>query len=216
MPRPRGTWPTRWQYLLAHTASPNCRATSSPDTQVGRSVQTALLSPYLLVIGVPFEWYSLVCLCGPVSGLLIQPYLGAFSDHCTSSMGRRRPFIIGCAFFTVVGFLLMSNATFIGHTVHGGEEKPLRMVLYLVVPFSHLQPRWSPPCRIICQFGGSHGGHRGPLDPRLGAERSNRARACAYRRHRPSGAAEVGQLAHRGLVLPGERPGLRLLRGTMV
>ncbi|CAG8712747.1 8014_t:CDS:2, partial [Scutellospora calospora] len=40
------------------------------------------------------ELIALVWFAGPLSGFVIQPLVGAFSDKCTSRMGRRRPFII--------------------------------------------------------------------------------------------------------------------------
>ena len=92
--------------------------------KVDWAVQAALLTPYLLIIGVPYQYFSLVCLCGPVSGLLVQPYMGVFSDHCRSPLGRRRPFIIGSVLFMCLGFMLISNATYLGHLLpRGGSEK---------------------------------------------------------------------------------------------
>ncbi|EER14199.1 hypothetical protein Pmar_PMAR029264, partial [Perkinsus marinus ATCC 50983] len=37
---------------------------------------------------------------------LICPIAGRFSDECTSSLGRRRPFIIGCTISGIIGVLL--------------------------------------------------------------------------------------------------------------
>ncbi|KAI8882783.1 hypothetical protein K501DRAFT_97089 [Backusella circina FSU 941] len=37
---------------------------------------------------------ALVWLAGPLSGLLVQPLIGAYSDKCTSRFGKRRPFIV--------------------------------------------------------------------------------------------------------------------------
>jgi len=82
--------------------------------QVDWAVQAALLMPYLLVIGVPYKYYSVVCLCGPISGLIAQPYMGVVSDHCHSRFGRRRPFIFGSVLLIVLGFMLIGNATYLG------------------------------------------------------------------------------------------------------
>ncbi|CAG8448017.1 11914_t:CDS:2 [Cetraspora pellucida] len=53
----------------------------------------------LCMAGLQFAWLSpeliaLVWFAGPLSGFVIQPLVGAFSDKCTSKIGRRRPFII--------------------------------------------------------------------------------------------------------------------------
>ncbi|GAA5878440.1 hypothetical protein JCM8547_006582 [Rhodosporidiobolus lusitaniae] len=59
-------------------------------------------SPFLLSLGVSKSMMSVVFLAGPLSGLIVQPLVGHFSDACKSSLGRRRPFIIaGCALTSV-------------------------------------------------------------------------------------------------------------------
>lgn len=94
----------------------------SLGVQVDWAVQAALLMPYLLVIGVPYKYYTIVCLCGPISGLVVQPYMGVFSDHCHSRFGRRRPFIFAGVLLIVLGFMLMANATYLGAMVPGGAK----------------------------------------------------------------------------------------------
>lgn len=52
---------------------------------------------YMVSIGMSKTWISLVWLAGPLSGLVVQPVVGAYSDSCQSSYGRRRPFLaMGC------------------------------------------------------------------------------------------------------------------------
>lgn len=48
-------------------------------------------------------------LCGPITGLVVQPCVGVWSDKCTMRLGRRRPFILGgavliCVAVTIIGF----------------------------------------------------------------------------------------------------------------
>jgi len=95
----------------------------SLGVQVDWAVQAALLMPYLLVIGVPYKYYTIVCLCGPISGLIAQPYMGVFSDHCHSRFGRRRPFIFGSVLLIVLGFMLMGNATSLGELLSGPKAQ---------------------------------------------------------------------------------------------
>ncbi|CAB4423643.1 unnamed protein product [Rhizophagus irregularis] len=58
------------------------------------TVELAYGSPYLRSLGLTTELIALVWLAGPLSGLLIQPLVGAISDKSTYKLGRRRPFII--------------------------------------------------------------------------------------------------------------------------
>ncbi|KAI9187665.1 hypothetical protein H9P43_002056 [Blastocladiella emersonii ATCC 22665] len=62
--------------------------------QLTWAIELAYGTPYLLSLGMDKAWTSLVWLAGPVSGLLVQPVVGALSDRCTLPWGRRRPFIV--------------------------------------------------------------------------------------------------------------------------
>lgn len=50
---------------------------------------------------------SVVFLAGPLSGLIVQPLVGVLSDGCKSSLGRRRPFIIGGCVLTSLSVLML-------------------------------------------------------------------------------------------------------------
>jgi solute carrier family 45 protein 1/2/4 len=51
-------------------------------------------TPYLLQLGLTKSRTSLVWIAGPLSGLIMQPIVGVVSDGCTSTYGRRRPFMV--------------------------------------------------------------------------------------------------------------------------
>ncbi|KAG6001441.1 hypothetical protein E4U21_004330 [Claviceps maximensis] len=51
-------------------------------------------TPYLLNLGLTKSNTSLIWIAGPLSGLLVQPIIGVFSDGNTSKWGRRRPFMV--------------------------------------------------------------------------------------------------------------------------
>ncbi|KAI0567601.1 MFS transporter [Gracilaria domingensis] len=53
----------------------------------------------------------LVWIMGPLSGLIVAPIVGVLSDRCTSSFGRRRPFILGGALFCILGMNVFANAS---------------------------------------------------------------------------------------------------------
>mmetsp|Transcript_1551 Transcript_1551/g.3504 ORF Transcript_1551/g.3504 Transcript_1551/m.3504 type:complete len:507 (+) Transcript_1551:39-1559(+) len=83
--------------------------------QFGWALQLSLLTPYVQDLGIKHENASLIWLCGPIAGLLVQPIAGWYSDNCTSRFGRRRPFIVTGLVLVVVAMLLISNASDIGH-----------------------------------------------------------------------------------------------------
>ncbi|KAL0091186.1 major facilitator superfamily domain-containing protein [Phycomyces blakesleeanus] len=78
------------------------------------SVELAYGTPYLLSLDLSKELTALVWLAGPLSGLLVQPLVGAFSDKCTSRYGKRRPFIVAAGFLTCMSMLGVAYAREIG------------------------------------------------------------------------------------------------------
>uniref|UniRef100_A0A7N0TLU1 Uncharacterized protein n=1 Tax=Kalanchoe fedtschenkoi TaxID=63787 RepID=A0A7N0TLU1_KALFE len=83
--------------------------------QFGWALQLSLLTPYVQLLGIPHKWAAFIWLCGPISGLLVQPIAGYLSDHCTSRFGRRRPFIAGGASLVAVAVILIGFAADIGY-----------------------------------------------------------------------------------------------------
>ena len=53
---------------------------------------------------------ALVWIAGPLSGTLVQPYVGIKSDNCRVRWGRRKPFIIGGAAATILSMMLLAWA----------------------------------------------------------------------------------------------------------
>lgn len=66
--------------------------------------------PYLLSLGVSKSLLALVWIAGPLSGVLVQPYVGLKSDNSRLSWGRRRPFIIGGAAATILSLMILAWA----------------------------------------------------------------------------------------------------------
>uniref|UniRef100_A0A164UY31 Sucrose transporter n=1 Tax=Daucus carota subsp. sativus TaxID=79200 RepID=A0A164UY31_DAUCS len=83
--------------------------------QFGWALQLSLLTPYVQLLGIPHTWSAYIWLCGPVSGMLVQPIVGYYSDRCTAAFGRRRPFILGGALFVALAVVLIGFAADIGH-----------------------------------------------------------------------------------------------------
>ncbi|EPS58915.1 hypothetical protein M569_15897, partial [Genlisea aurea] len=83
--------------------------TVAAGVQFGWALQLSLLTPYVQTLGIGHAASSFIWLCGPITGLVVQPCVGIWSDKCTSKYGRRRPFIfIGavmiCFAVVVIGF----------------------------------------------------------------------------------------------------------------
>lgn len=51
---------------------------------------------------------AFVWIAGPLSGVLVQPYIGIKSDNCRMSWGKRRPFMLGGAVATALSFLALA------------------------------------------------------------------------------------------------------------
>ncbi|MGL5002281.1 MAG: MFS transporter, partial [Casimicrobium sp.] len=64
--------------------------------QFSFGLQQANMSPIYNYLGADEASLPLLWLAGPMTGLLVQPIIGALSDRTTSRLGRRTPyFLIG-------------------------------------------------------------------------------------------------------------------------
>jgi len=77
---------------------------------IGWSVETSNGSPYLLSLGLSKSMLALVWIAGPLSGVLVQPYVGLKSDNCRLRWGKRRPFVIGGAAATIISLMVLAWA----------------------------------------------------------------------------------------------------------
>ncbi|XP_032465621.1 solute carrier family 45 member 4 isoform X2 [Phocoena sinus] len=78
------------------------------------AMETALVTPILLQIGLPEQYYSLTWFLSPILGLVFTPLIGSASDRCTLSWGRRRPFILVLCVGVLFGVALFLNGSAIG------------------------------------------------------------------------------------------------------
>jgi solute carrier family 45 protein 1/2/4 len=51
---------------------------------------------------------ALVWIAGPLTGVLVQPYVGIKSDRCQIRWGRRRPFILGGGIATIISIMILA------------------------------------------------------------------------------------------------------------
>lgn len=73
--------------------------------QFGWGLQLANMSAIYTKLGADPEQIPILWLAGPVTGLLVQPIIGAMSDRTWNKLGRRRPYFL-------VGAILASTALF--------------------------------------------------------------------------------------------------------
>lgn len=112
-------------------------ASIAAGIQFGWALQLSLLTPYVQTLGVPHVWSSFIWLCGPISGLLVQPIVGYYSDRSTSRFGRRRPFILSGALAVAIAVFLIGYAADLGHSLGDDLSKKTRprAVTFFVIGF---------------------------------------------------------------------------------
>ena len=78
--------------------------------QFGFALQNANASSILLTFGADIHQLSWFWLVAPITGMIVQPIIGYFSDKTWNRLGRRRPYFLAGAIFTSTALILMPNA----------------------------------------------------------------------------------------------------------
>lgn len=78
--------------------------------QMGFALQNANASRILQTFGADVEHLSWFWLVAPITGMIVQPIVGHYSDHSWTRLGRRRPFFLSGAILASIGLILMPNA----------------------------------------------------------------------------------------------------------
>uniref|UniRef100_A0A803M559 Uncharacterized protein n=1 Tax=Chenopodium quinoa TaxID=63459 RepID=A0A803M559_CHEQI len=110
-------------------------ASIAAGVKFGWALQLSLLTPYVQLLGVTHTMSSLIWLCGPVSGIIVQPTVGYTSDRCTSKFGRRKPFITIGTTLICLAVLLIGFAADVGHSFGDNlqkKTKPRAVVLFVI------------------------------------------------------------------------------------
>ncbi|KAI9876745.1 MAG: hypothetical protein M1830_005827 [Pleopsidium flavum] len=76
--------------------------------QIAWSVELSNGSPYLLSLGMSKSMLAFVWIAGPLSGTLVQPYVGIRSDNCRISWGKRKPFMLAGGAATIVSLMVLA------------------------------------------------------------------------------------------------------------
>ncbi|KAK0521193.1 hypothetical protein OC835_006960 [Tilletia horrida] len=99
------------------------------------STEMVFASPYLLELGLSKASMAAVFVAGPLSGLLVQPIIGATSDRCTHRWGRRRPYLAVAVALCASSLLLLGYARSLSHTVllAGNSTSADKLTIFLAV-----------------------------------------------------------------------------------
>jgi solute carrier family 45, member 1/2/4 len=76
--------------------------------QIAWAVELSNGSPYLLSLGLSKSLMALVWIAGPLSGSLVQPYVGIRSDNCRISWGKRKPFMVSGTAATIFSLFVLA------------------------------------------------------------------------------------------------------------
>jgi len=79
--------------------------------QFGWSLQGANMTAIYEYLGATPASIPLLWLASSLSGVMVQPLVGHFSDHLRSRFGRRRPFMLGGTVLSVIALVFMPNST---------------------------------------------------------------------------------------------------------
>src|SRR5215510_3344163 len=78
--------------------------------QFGFALQNANVSRIFQSLGASLEQIPLLWIAAPLTGLLVQPIVGYFSDRTWSRLGRRRPYFLTGAILASVALVWMPHA----------------------------------------------------------------------------------------------------------
>jgi maltose/moltooligosaccharide transporter len=78
--------------------------------QIGFALQNANASRIFQSLGTPIDELGLMWLAAPLTGLLVQPLIGHYSDRTWNRFGRRRPYFFAGAILSTLALFCMPNS----------------------------------------------------------------------------------------------------------
>jgi maltose/moltooligosaccharide transporter len=81
--------------------------------QFGFALQNGNASRILQTFGADVEHLSLFWLAAPLTGMIVQPLIGHYSDRTWNRLGRRKPYFLVGALATALALVLLPNAAVI-------------------------------------------------------------------------------------------------------
>ncbi len=81
--------------------------------QIGFALQNANTSRIFETLGAKVEDIPILWIAAPLTGLIIQPIIGYFSDRTWTRLGRRRPFFLAGAILASIALVMMPNSPYL-------------------------------------------------------------------------------------------------------
>ena len=78
--------------------------------QIGFALQNANASRIFQSLGTPIDGLGLMWIAAPLTGLIVQPLVGHYSDRTWGRLGRRRPYFLAGALLSMLALFIMPNA----------------------------------------------------------------------------------------------------------
>jgi len=78
--------------------------------QIGFGLQNANTSRIFQTLGAEVDSLAILWIAAPLTGLIVQPIIGHYSDRTWGPLGRRRPYFLFGAIATTLALLFMPNA----------------------------------------------------------------------------------------------------------
>jgi len=78
--------------------------------QFGFALQNSNVSRIFQTLGAGMDDIPALWIAAPLTGLLVQPLVGYFSDRTWNALGRRRPYFLGGAILATLALLAMPNS----------------------------------------------------------------------------------------------------------
>lgn len=83
--------------------------------QFGFALQNANASRILQTFGADVEHLSWFWIAAPLTGMIVQPIIGHYSDKTWTKLGRRRPYFLFGAIFASLALIFMPNSEMLAH-----------------------------------------------------------------------------------------------------
>lgn len=78
--------------------------------QFGFALQNANVSRIFETLGASVDDIPILWIAAPLTGLIVQPIIGYFSDRTWTRLGRRRPYFLVGAIFASIALIIMPNS----------------------------------------------------------------------------------------------------------
>ncbi|MBQ9149743.1 MFS transporter [bacterium] len=101
--------------------------------QFAWQMRIILSGPLTESLGASPLLYGLIWLAGPVTGIVVQPIIGALSDNTFTRFGRRLPYLFFGALFGAIGLILLPKSEFLSGFF--GSNQPAWLALFIAAVF---------------------------------------------------------------------------------